>query len=115
MFIDAYSGDGIPPHLATTVFFQAVRARLAAGGVVVVNVAVDHPGTERRLRRAFHAAFPSCARLVGATPGNVIFLGPSAAHALSPGDIRAALVRFDANKRLPFALATEVNGVAACE
>jgi spermidine synthase len=38
VFLDAYGGSDIPRHLATLEFLEAVRERLAPGGVVVGNV-----------------------------------------------------------------------------
>lgn len=112
-FVDAYSSDGVPPHLATSAFFRSVRERLAEAGVAVINVAVDEASTERRLRRAFHAAFPSCARLIGASPANVVLIGRAAP--LGNADVRAALRAFDATKRLPFTLDAEVKTVSGCD
>lgn len=36
--LDAYGPDHIPEHLATRGFYEAVRARLASGGVAVMNL-----------------------------------------------------------------------------
>lgn len=36
--LDAYSADNIPEHLVTRGFYEAVRARLAPGGVMVANL-----------------------------------------------------------------------------
>ncbi|MEA2353560.1 MAG: hypothetical protein QOJ14_1974 [Thermoleophilaceae bacterium] len=53
IFVDAYRQPYIPFYLATREFFELVRSRLAAGGVVVVNV--GHPEGDRRLERAIAA------------------------------------------------------------
>lgn len=59
--IDAYRQPYIPFHLTTVEFFQAVRARLTARGVVAVNAA--HTPTDYRLVDALaatmRAVFPS--------------------------------------------------------
>jgi spermidine synthase len=39
VFLDAYAGEDIPAAIASPAFFAAVRARLAPGGVVAINVA----------------------------------------------------------------------------
>ncbi len=38
IFLDAYSGESIPHHLATVEFFRLVRSRLRPGGVVASNL-----------------------------------------------------------------------------
>ena len=48
IFVDAYHQPYVPFYLATREFFELVRARLAPGGVVALNVATV-PG-DRRLR-----------------------------------------------------------------
>jgi hypothetical protein len=53
IFVDAYRQPYIPFYLATREFFELVRSRLAAGGVVVVNV--GHPEGDRRLEKAIAA------------------------------------------------------------
>ena len=64
IFLDAYRQPYIPFYLATEEFFELARARLATGGVVVVNV--GHPEGSDRLERAIAAtmtrAFPYVAR-----------------------------------------------------
>lgn len=59
--IDAYRPPYIPWHLTTVEFFQEVRDRLAADGVVAINV--GRTNTDRRLvdamARTLSAVFPS--------------------------------------------------------
>lgn len=59
--IDAYRPPYIPWHLTTVEFFQEVRGRLAADGVVAINV--GRTNTDRRLvdamARTLSAVFPS--------------------------------------------------------
>jgi len=51
--LDAYCGDRIPVHLLTADFFRAVRARLRADGVFLVNIYVRDAseGDTRRIAR----------------------------------------------------------------
>jgi spermidine synthase len=64
IFIDAYRQPYIPFYLATREFFGLVRKRLAANGVVVINVGhpEDSPDLERTLGATMHAVFPSVMR-----------------------------------------------------
>jgi spermidine synthase len=39
VFLDAYAGEDIPAAIASPAFFAAVRAHLAPGGVVAINIA----------------------------------------------------------------------------
>jgi spermidine synthase len=64
IFIDAYRQPYIPFYLATREFFELVRERLTADGVVVINV--GHPEDthelERTLAATMDAVFPSVMR-----------------------------------------------------
>jgi spermidine synthase len=59
--IDAYRPPYIPPHLTTLEFFRIVRARLAADGVVTINVArlPDDRRLIDGLAATLRAVFPS--------------------------------------------------------
>lgn len=117
VLLDAYGADGIPEPLATVAFFRAVRARVAEGGAVVINIAVDDTGAEaRRVARAFHDAFPVCLRFVGRSDANVILVGFLALTGADAAGVEAAMRRFDASHRpaLPFRLADEIVDVDAC-
>jgi len=57
--LDAYGRESIPMHLATRQFYEAVRRRLAPGGLLAANLWSD--GADRRYRsmlRTFEAVFP---------------------------------------------------------
>jgi spermidine synthase len=75
IFVDAYRQPYIPFYLTTREFFALVRARLARGGVVVVNV--GHPagsdGLERALSATLGAVFPHVARDVS-EPTNTLLV-----------------------------------------
>jgi predicted membrane-bound spermidine synthase len=64
IMVDAYRQPYIPFYLATREFFELARERLAAGGVVIVNV--GHPEgsdeLERVLGRTMAEAFPAVRR-----------------------------------------------------
>jgi spermidine synthase len=64
IFIDAYRQPYIPFYLATREFFELVRSKLSADGVVVINV--GHPEDSSELERVLSAtmqeAFPSVMR-----------------------------------------------------
>jgi spermidine synthase len=61
--IDVFYEDGIPFHMATFEFLSLVRARLAPGGVVLMNVigALEGVSSElfRAIYRTYRAVFPT--------------------------------------------------------
>ena len=59
VFLDAYDAGGAVEHLSKEAFFDAVRRRLAPGGVVIANVAAGSV-EERRFVARFCASFAAC-------------------------------------------------------
>ena len=57
VLIDAYSGEGIPQALASASFFDAVKAKTSAEGVVILNL-FNLKAKERRLLQTFSMRFP---------------------------------------------------------
>jgi spermidine synthase len=71
VFLDAYADDQIPARMETVEFVRALKARLAAGGVVAVNVIGALRGREsrylRQVWRTYQEVFSHVA-LVPTTP-----------------------------------------------
>lgn len=105
VLLDAYSGDGVPAHLAGAPFFRAVRGVVAKGGVVVANVAVD-ADEERAIVAAFARAFATCTAIRGREGGNVVLIGAARA----PVDVAAAIGAL----RVPFSPADDVATIEGC-
>jgi spermidine synthase len=88
VFVDAYRQPYIPFYLTTHEFFELCRQRLAAGGVVVINV--GHPSGDDRLERDLSATlrsvFPSVLR-DPIEPTNTLLIASEAAG--SPATLRA--------------------------
>ncbi len=57
--IDAFYSDSIPFHLTTREFLELARARLAPGGVIVVNIIGAISGDESELFRAEYRTYRS--------------------------------------------------------
>ena len=57
VLLDAYRQPYVPFHLATREFFELVKSRLTAGGLVAVNV--GHPASDNGLERALSATLES--------------------------------------------------------
>lgn len=76
IFLDAFTDGGTPEHLKEALFLEDVRERLAADGVVVLNVALERPSAVEERIATFARMFSGCAVLRG-TPetGNRILVG----------------------------------------
>ena len=88
IFVDAYSGDGLPAHLSTPAFFSLVRAHLQPAGVAVVNLALE-PEQEAEVVASFTAAFPEPACLPTEDGLNSILFGRADASLPSAAELGA--------------------------
>lgn len=85
IFIDAYGGDDIPEHLATSEFFREVAGKLTPRGVVMMNVAVAGPVLEQRIATELGEAFTTVACLRTPRDDNLLLFG--ARHELPARDV----------------------------
>lgn len=74
IFLDAYSGTDLPPHLTARRFFRSLASRLTPHGVVVLNVAVDSAHVERTLLTTVAKVFPHCTRFTVEDDENTIVI-----------------------------------------
>jgi len=114
VFLDAYDGDEVPSHLATRAFFDLVRARLAPGGVAVMNLAVDDDKLQQKIRERFAGAFPGCTAVTEPEWGNVLLFGTATrkGHGLAPLTARARAL--SKARGLPFQLGDVAAEGASC-
>ncbi len=78
IFLDAYTQDGIPEHLATLEFFNTVKARLSDNGVVVINLyGGEH--IKRAIGKVFRVAFPETACIRSSDGLNLLLFGKASA------------------------------------
>jgi predicted O-methyltransferase YrrM len=103
VFLDAYAGEDIPAAIASPAFFAAVRAHLAPGGVVAINIAEparQHAAIAAALAPAL--TIFECRR--ARRDGNLVIYASAAPRAADP----AALLRFadgwDARRVTDFSL-----------
>jgi spermidine synthase len=73
IYLDAFGADFIPYSLATREFLNAVKARLADGGVVASNLWSDEP-TYPSMIKTYASVFPELHVIRCRTSGNVIVL-----------------------------------------
>lgn len=104
IFVDAYSGNGIPGHLATPEFFCALSDRLTGRGLVVLNLSVERD-VEAQILDAFSGcqpAPPSCVETEDES--NLIVFG---APKGDPSDyVHRRVQALDQEKKLGFSLAS---------
>lgn len=111
IFLDAYSGDEIPPALASPAFLRRVRGLLRAEGTVVANV--GGAGREAFLR-AFETTFPDhCGRLRAWQDDNLVLVG-STGEAPSPSDLAARARSLDASVERSWRFETIARSYRAC-
>jgi spermidine synthase len=113
IFLDTYSGEGMPAHLATSEYFESVARHLRRGGVVVANFGLDEPG--QYIALAGRGAAPAR----GAPGGSghedanlVVFAGKR--ETLRRDDPLSLAAALDQQDRLPFSLAELALGVRDC-
>ncbi|MEO1081680.1 MAG: fused MFS/spermidine synthase [Pseudomonadota bacterium] len=74
IFLDAYDVDELPLTLTTDSFFRDVRANLAPGGVVVVNIAISSDYRTRRLIEKLSGYYDQCLQMRSAPSLNDVLL-----------------------------------------
>jgi len=102
VFLDAYSGKGLPRDLSSPAFFDAVRAKVSDRGVVVLNL-FKQRGREQSLLDIFQARFPHTACIRTSDDLNLVVFGKTAVMP-SRTELTAAARRFDEASKLPFDL-----------
>lgn len=74
IFLDAYDVDELPVALTTHRFFRDIRANLAPGGVVVVNIAISSDYKTRRLIEKLSGYYDHCLQMRSAPSLNDVLL-----------------------------------------
>lgn len=72
IFLDAYGADTVPQPMTTRVFFETVRERLTARGILVVNISVKEAIEEMLVDRLV-SVFPDNACLRTPDDSNLVF------------------------------------------
>ncbi len=99
---DTYDCDALPDPLATTNFLTALRDRLAATGLLVVNLGMPSVARELPIVRRFAKIFPSPGiELRMPTDHNRLLIG-SPTPLPAAADVRRLARGIDARRELPF-------------
>lgn len=107
--LDAYSADAIPEPLATREFYEAVRRRLAPGGLCAANVWGDRPNPRyRSMLRTFEAVFPEVHVVAPQQSESRIVLAFQAPERLTADAFVARAAELKKSWRLRFDLAAMV-------
>ena len=110
VLLDAYSGEGVPEKLVSREFFQAVKTRMNAGGVVAANL-WQQGDREKAIAASFDAVFDQTACIRSTDRQNLLLFGKAGGMPSSKDLVRAAY-RFTAAHDLSFDLG-EIAGRAA--
>jgi spermidine synthase len=110
IFLDAYSGHGLPQHLTTTAFYRTVAGKLTSGGVALANLVVA-PEPEAELEQRFRAVFPHvhCAR--SATGAHLALIGATR-PLRNPKELELRAQQLSVRQDPSFDLAAEARRVA---
>jgi spermidine synthase len=104
VFLDTYTGDGMPEHLTTPEFFAAVGGLLRPGGVAVANFGMDRPEVYLRLAQGLRGALGEAVCVSARSEANlVVFAGPR--DVISKREAQERALELDAKLDLPFELA----------
>ena len=109
IFLDAYSGEGLPPELVSPVFFAAVKDKLAEQGVVIINL-WDQGLREGFLAGRFREVFPYTACIRSTDGYNLVLFGKETAMPAATRLVEAAR-RFTSEADLSFDLAEVADGL----
>jgi spermidine synthase len=108
IFLDAYGPNSIPEHLGTLEFLEAVRARLAPGGVVVGNLWEEPNPLYPAMVRTYQAAFTRLLTFDVPDCSNRIFVGLTRAQAPTRAVLEARSEKLERAQGLPFDLSALV-------
>lgn len=114
IWLDAFSGNYVPPQLSGLEFLDLCRSRLAPGGLLVQNLHQSRPNTFQNQLKTTQAAFGSFLAFDGRRCGNAVVIarmpGGPAAPAWKKSDLAAAAKKF--GPRLgPYDLAAEMRKI----
>jgi len=102
IFIDAYSGKGIPQALSGPTFFDAIKARTSVDGIIILNL-FKQKGKENSFIQVLKPRFPyiACAR---SSDNLNLALFCKASNMPTYADLITATQRFTADSKLSFDL-----------
>ena len=85
IWLDAFSGDYVPPQLTGLEFLTLCKSRLTPGGLVVQNLHQSRPRIFHNQLKTAEAAFESVLSLEGQRCGNAIIIGRKPGGPPGPG------------------------------
>ena len=110
IFVDAFSGEAMPPSLSTPTFFQALKRILTDDGVLAVNVALVSDSDAQAIITRISDAFPGCSWARARQEENqLVFAGKRPIGATA---VRSALIKAGIDVNLD--IVRDVSDVVAC-
>lgn len=91
IWLDAFSGDYVPPQLSGLAFLKLCRARLAPGGLLVQNLHQSRPRTFQDQLKTTQAAFGGFLAFDGHRCGNAVVVARKEGGSSGPAWKKSAL------------------------
>jgi spermidine synthase len=111
IYVDAYTGDGIPSHLITRDFFLLTRSRLKESGITALNLAVKYD-LRKTIVEAFASVFPDTV-CYQTFIGNLVVIGINGPLP-DPVDVLKRATHLTTQLNLPFDLRDEAKLLTDC-
>lgn len=110
IWLDAFSGDYVPPRLSGLAFLNLCKSRLTDGGLLVQNLHQSRPTHFQRQLKTTQAAFGDFIALEGRFCGNAIITAqtPAFTQKWSPATLTKAAKKFSVPRIGPYDLADEM-------
>ena len=113
IFLDAYSGDGIPEHLTTKEFFARVGSLLNPGGVIVANFGLSSPRVYLQLADRLRDTMGATKCLHGSEEPNLVVIAADP-ELISGANVESRSKKLDNALRFSFSLSDIAMQVKAC-
>jgi spermidine synthase len=113
IFLDLYTDSGMPEHLQTDEFFEAIRRQLADDSVVVANLGLGAADEYLQLAQVMRRIFGEAVCVSARTEANlVVFAGSSENATIATAAARA--IELDSILALPFGLSPVAKRMRLC-
>ncbi len=110
IFLDAFSGEDMPPQLSTPTFFKQLRHILTDDGVLMVNVALVSDRDAATIIERLTAVFPDCSWARARQEENQIVF--AAKRPITTDAVRRAAIK--AGVSVGFDVAKDIDRVESC-
>lgn len=113
IFLDAYSGEGIPEHLTTKAFFKRIGILLNPGGVVVANFGLSSPRRYLQLAERLRKTMGATKCLHGKEEPNLVVIA-AGSQLIANTDPVSRSMKLDSDLQFPFSLTDVAKLIKDC-